>query len=184
MISIAEIKKPLSAYQYYTKSMRENWNNLSEESREIYTARATKDKERYEKEKEAILERKREETRAKKIFLGRSYGRVPCVGLDVGFSTSEAIGPAEQVVEYDKEEQEKYGIKYKIITIGSISWKHNRGYWRKRNSNVYTAGRAWKNTPLMWSLSSSQEQYHIQYYHDCYGKKWREKRQLSMWAVK
>ena len=110
MISIAEIKKPLSAYQYYTKSMRENWNNLSEESREIYTERATKDKERYEKEKDIILERKREETRAKKIFLGRSYGRVPCVGLDVGFSTSEAIGPAEQVVEYDKEEQEKSSL--------------------------------------------------------------------------
>jgi len=40
------LKKPLSAYQYYTKHMRERWATLSEEERDTFMLQAKHDHQR------------------------------------------------------------------------------------------------------------------------------------------
>mgnify|MGYP001411632593 CR=1 FL=1 len=54
---IKNIDKPLSAYQYYTKHFLEQWNNISEDDKDAYYIKAKLDKERYEKEKNDIMEK-------------------------------------------------------------------------------------------------------------------------------
>ena len=53
---IKKLKKPLSAYQYYIKDMREKWNNLNDAEKEKYLFQAQQDNQRYEKEKMEIKE--------------------------------------------------------------------------------------------------------------------------------
>ena len=48
---LKNITKPLSAYQYYTKSMREKWKSLTEDERDTFMLQAKHDRARYEKEK-------------------------------------------------------------------------------------------------------------------------------------
>ena len=95
--SINNINKPLSAYQYYTKAMRENWNNLSADEKEQYFTCAKTDKQRYESEKKYIINQSKEEIKKLNIFLINSSGGVPCVGLDNGFKNYEARGPVDTI---------------------------------------------------------------------------------------
>ena len=67
------IERPLSAYQYYTKAMREKWGNMSEEEKQIYITQAEEDKNRYQNEKKVIEESLEEEIKKRKIYLSRSY---------------------------------------------------------------------------------------------------------------
>ena len=66
---IALLRKPLSAYQYYIKHMRENWKTLPKSYKQQFVDMAEEDKERYENEKSAIMEIERNETRKLKIYL-------------------------------------------------------------------------------------------------------------------
>ena len=45
------------------------------------------------------MEIERNETKKLKIYLSKSNGRVPCVGLDNGFSRYEILGPVTKVEE-------------------------------------------------------------------------------------
>ena len=51
---IKSIERPLSAYQYYTKAMREKWGNMSEVEKQTYITQAEEDKNRYQNEKKVI----------------------------------------------------------------------------------------------------------------------------------
>ena len=51
---IKNIAKPLSAYQYYTKAMLENWGSMSEKEKKSFTEQANQDTERYNNEKRII----------------------------------------------------------------------------------------------------------------------------------
>jgi hypothetical protein len=182
-IKILELTKPLSSYQYYTKHFREQWNTMSEEDKEQYLIKSKQDNQRYEKEKEEIKQAEREVVKKLGIYLRRSYGRVPCVGLDMGFYSEECIGPAEEVEEYGLEEQKLFGIKFKSITISGLTWKHNKQYKIRHYQNAYTAGRAWRKG-TKWGLTDSKKQFHTRHCHDCFGKSWQEDKSLSFYAVK
>ena len=57
--SIRMLDKPLSDYQYYTKHMREQWANLSEEERDTFILQSKHDVERYKNEKAEIRKNQR-----------------------------------------------------------------------------------------------------------------------------
>ena len=54
---IKGLKKPLSAYQYYTKHFREQWTSMSEDIKDQYLLKAKADNERYANEKQAIIDK-------------------------------------------------------------------------------------------------------------------------------
>ena len=139
---IKNIAKPLSAYQYYTKAMLEKWGSMSENEKKRFTDQANQDTERYNNEKRIIEERSEEEIKKRNIFLIRSYGRVPCIGLDNGFISYQVIGPVTQVEIFTEKEKQKLierGIKpesigeYKSIGGFNFNWRAAKKY----NVKVY-----------------------------------------------
>ena len=94
---LKNITKPLSAYQYYTKSMREKWKSLTEDERDTFMLQAKHDHARYEKEQLEIKNKSNEEIKKLKIYLSYSGDRVPCIGLDNGFSSYTIVGPVDKV---------------------------------------------------------------------------------------
>ena len=89
--SIKNLDKPLSSFNYYIKEMRENWHNLSEDEKDKYMRKSKIDNQRYADEKQAILDKSKEEIKKLNIFLVQTTGRVPCVGLDNGFKNYTVI---------------------------------------------------------------------------------------------
>ena len=143
------IKKPQSAFQYYIKA----WKNLSDQDKKIFEDRAWVDKIRYEKEKlEKELEEEKEVTQ-QQIYLIAYIGGYSAVGLDNGAKMYDTVGPVVKIIEYSKEEQEKWGVKVKAFEyrdINSTKWtlQHNQKYHiysqygdpTKKGRNVYTYG--------------------------------------------
>ena len=130
--SIKNLDKPLSSFNYYIKEMRENWGNLSEEEKDKYILKSKADNQRYSNEKQAILDKSKEEIKKLKIFLSYSGDRVPCVGLDNGFTSYTIIGPIDNVELFTEEEKkkliekgvpEKYIGKYKSINGIKFNWR-------------------------------------------------------------
>jgi hypothetical protein len=152
---IALLKKPLSAYQYYTKHMREKWHSLSDNEKQSFLYLAEADKERYGNEKDAIMEIERNETKKLKIYLSKSNGRVPCVGLDNGFSRYEIIGPVTKVELFTEEEIKRLNLPesakkptYKAIYIDSdFTYKYNVKAARKWGVLAYGGN---KNDSESW----------------------------------
>ena len=105
--SIKNLDKPLSSFNYYIKEMRENWNNLSEDNKDKYILQAKADNQRYAGEQQAILDKSKEEIKKLKIFLSYSGDRVPCVGLDNGFTSYTVRGPMDTVELFTEEEKQK-----------------------------------------------------------------------------
>ena len=133
--SIKNIDKPLSSFNYYIKEMRENWHNLSEEEKDKYILKSKADNQRYSNEKQAILDKSKEEIKKLKIFLSYSGDRVPCVGLDNGFTSYTIIGPMDNVELFTEEEKKKLiekGVpekcigKYKSINGINFNWRAAR----------------------------------------------------------
>jgi len=126
------LKKPLSAYQYYTKHMRERWATLSEEERDTFMLQAKHDHERYQNEKAEIEKKSKEEIKKLKIYLSYSGDRVPCVGLDNGFTSYTIVGPVDSIELFNKAEkkklidrgvpEEKIGI-YKSVRGNKFNWR-------------------------------------------------------------
>ena len=132
---IKNIDKPLSSFNYYLKEMRENWNTLSDHDKEKYSLNANLDKERFNQEKQAILDESKEEIKKLKIFLSYSGDRVPCVGLDNGFTRYTIVGPMDTVELFTEEEKKKLiekGVpekrigKYKSINGIKFNWRAAR----------------------------------------------------------
>ena len=130
--ALKNVVKPLSAYQYYTKTMLEKWHDMEDAEKIRFTEQAKQDTDRYEAEKKIIQERAEEEVKKLNIFLIRSYGRVPCVGLDNGFTSYEVRGPVKKVEFFTEEERQKLAAKgiaekdigkYKSIDGIKFNWR-------------------------------------------------------------
>jgi hypothetical protein len=164
---IKKLNKPLSAYQYYTKAMREKWKNLNDAEKEEYIYQAEHDKQRYEKEKEEIKEIEYNKISKLKIYLNRSYGRVPCVGLDNGFTSYEVVGPAIKVELFTEEEIEKLNLpvnnkkpKYKTIYMKHpLSTTHGYKFNKKaaKKYNVIVYGGNMHNSDSWYGLRENYE---------------------------
>jgi len=129
---IKNLDKPLSSFNYYIKEMRENWRNLSEDEKDKYMLKSKADNQRHSNEKQAILDKSKEEIKKLKIFLSYSGPRVPCVGLDNGFTSYTIIGPMDTVELFTEEEKKKIiekGVpekcigKYKSINGIKFNWR-------------------------------------------------------------
>ena len=154
------IERPLSAYQYYTKAMREKWGNMSEEEKQIYITQAEEDKNRYQNEKKVIEESLEEEIKKRKIYLSRSYGRVPCVGLDNGFTSFQVIGPVKSLELFTEKEKAKLIAKgipeekigqYKSVGGMPFNWRAAKRW------NVKVYGGNQNNSDTWWSLKENYE---------------------------
>ena len=130
--SIKNLDKPLSSFNYYIKEMRENWRNLSEDEKDKYMLKSKADNQRHSNEKQVILDKSKERIKKLKIFLSYSGPRVPCVGLDNGFTSYTIIGPMDTVELFTEEEKKKIiekGVpekcigKYKSINGIKFNWR-------------------------------------------------------------
>ena len=129
---LRQLPKPLTAYQYYTKYMRERWATLSEEERDTFMLQAKHDHEKYQNEKAEIEEKSKEEIKKLKIYLRYSGDRVPCVGLDNGFTSYTIVGPVDNIELFNESEkkkliergipEEKIGI-YKSVGGHKFNWR-------------------------------------------------------------
>jgi len=133
--ALSSVVRPLSSYQYYTQEMRQKWNNMSNEEKEEYQLMAKHDKERFEKEKSKIILDSQEEIKKLNIFLSYSGDRVPCVGLDNGFTRYTIVGPMHTIELFTEEEKKKLiekGVreksigKYKSINGMKFNWRAAR----------------------------------------------------------
>ena len=129
---IRMLDKPLTAYQYYTKHMRQQWANLSDEERDTFILQSKHDVERYKNEKAEIKKKSKEEIKKLKIYLCYSGDRVPCVGLDNGFSRYSIVGPVDSIELFTVAEIEKLIAKgipiekigpYKSVGGHKFNWK-------------------------------------------------------------
>jgi len=129
---IRMLDKPLTAYQYYTKHMRQQWANLTDEERDTFILQSKHDVERYKNEKAEIKKKSKEEIKKLKIYLCYSGDRVPCVGLDNGFTNYNVIGPVESIELFTVAEIEKLIAKgipiekigpYKSVGGHKFNWK-------------------------------------------------------------
>ena len=129
------LKKPLSAYQYYTKHMRERWATLSEEERDTFMLQAKHDHQRYQNKKAEIEKKSKEEIKKLNIYLSYSEDRVPCVGLDNGFTSYTIVGPVDNMELFTKAEKQKLitkGVpeqkigKYKSVGGHKFNWRAAR----------------------------------------------------------
>ena len=132
---IKNLDKPLSSFNYYIKEMRENWHNLSEDEKDKYILKSKADNQRHSNEKQAILHKSKEEIKKLKLFLSYSGQRVPCVGLDNGFTSYTIIGPMDNIELFTEEEKKKLiekGVpekcigKYKSINGIKFNWRAAR----------------------------------------------------------
>lgn len=131
-----QLKKPISAYQYYMKAMREKWKSLSQDEANEFHMKSDSDAERYRSEREKIRERHSDKILSKNIYLVRSYGSVPCVGLDNHFVSYEVIGPIKKVEIYTQEERDKLIAKgvpkdkiyYKSVGGIPFNWRAAKKY--------------------------------------------------------
>ncbi len=113
--------------------MRARWNTLSEEERDKFMLQAKRDRERYENEKVEIEKKSGEEIKKLKIYLRYSGDRVPCVGLDNGFTRYTIVGPVDEIelftTRVEKKKlidrgvpEEKIGI-YKSVGGRKFNWR-------------------------------------------------------------
>jgi len=177
--SIKNLNKPLSSFNYYIKEMRENWHNLSEEEKDKYMFKSKADNKRHAKEKEIILDKSKEEIKKLKLFLSYSGQRVPCVGLDNGFTSYTIRGPMHTVELFTEEEKKKLiekGVpekcigKYKSINGAKFNWRAAR----KWDVKVYGGS---QNSKMCWgSLLENYEgkSGNFTTYNNYKGETWTE----------
>ena len=177
---IRMLDKPLSAYQYYTKHMREQWANLSEEERDTFILQAKHDAERYKNEKAEIKKKSKEEIKKLKIYLCYSGDRVPCVGLDNGFTSYNVVGPVESIELFTAAEIEKLIAKgipiekigpYKSVGGHKFNWKAAK----KWGVTVYGGSQDYR--PSWGALRENYEGYvgNFTTYTNYKGETWTEK---------
>ena len=179
------VKKPQTAYNYFIRT----WTSLTEEQKKPFQKQARTDQDRYLSELKVFIDIEENKTRKKEIFIKRSYGRVPCIGMDNGFESFEVIGPAEKLVEYTEKDFEKfkkhfdelkeYGTvipKYKSISVNGLWYHHNLKIAKKYDCSVYTTTKNIHKNNSWWGITDSKKQEH---YTETYNfnmmgdKKWR-----------
>ena len=175
--TIKNLDKPLSSFNYYIKEMRENWHNLSEDEKDKYMRKSKIDNQRYADEKQAILDKSKEEIKKLNIFLVQTTGRVPCVGLDNGFKNYTVIGPVDTVelfTDLEKKNFEAQGIKvpkYKSINGKKFNWRAAR----KWSVQVYGGSQNYRES--WWGLRENYEGEagNFTTYTNYKGESWTEK---------
>ena len=178
--SIRMLDKPLTAYQYYTKHMRQQWANLSDEERDTFILQSKHDVERYKNEKAEIKKKSKEEIKKLKIYLCYSGDRVPCVGLDNGFTSYNVIGPVESIELFTVAEIEKLIAKgipiekigpYKSVGGHKFNWKAAKKWGVK----VYGGSQNYR--PSWGELRENYEGYvgNFTTYTNYKGETWTEK---------
>ena len=175
--SIKNLDKPLSSFNYYIKEMRENWHNLSEDEKDKYMLKAKLDNQRHADEKQAILDKSKEEIKKLNIFLVQNRGRVPCVGLDNGFSNYTVIGPMDTVelfTDLEKKNFKAQGIevpKYKSINGKKFNWRAARKWSVKVYGGSQNCRESW------WGLRENYEGEagNFTTYNNYKGESWTEK---------
>ena len=175
--SIKNLYKPLSSFNYYIKEMRENWHNLSEDEKDKYMRKSKTDNQRYADEKQAILDKSKEEIKKLNIFLLQTTGRVPCVGLDNGFKNYTVIGPVDTVelfTDLEKKNFEAQGIKvpkYKSVDGKKFNWRAAR----KWSVQVYGGSQNYRES--WWGLRENYEGKagNFTTYTNYKGESWTEK---------
>ena len=154
---LKNIPKPLTAYQLYTKAMREQWTNLTDDQKDTYLLQAKNEKRIYNEKKQGVLDHSEEEIKKLKIFLVKNRGRVPCVGLDNGFTNYTVIGPVKTVelfTDLERKNFEAQGIevpKYKSVDGKKFNWRAAR----KWSVKVY--GGSQNCTESWWGLRENYE---------------------------
>ena len=178
--SIRMLDKPLTAYQYYTKHMREQWSNLTDEERDTFILQSKHDVERYKNEKAEIKKKSKEEIKKLKIYLCYSGDRVPCVGLDNGFTSYNVVGPVESIELFTAAEIEKLIAKgipiekigpYKSVGGHKFNWKAAK----KWGVTVYGGSQDYR--PSWGRLRENYEGYvgNFTTYTNYKGETWTEK---------
>lgn len=150
---IKNIPKPLSAFQYYLKA----WNSLPESEKKPFENQAIQAKKNYEYKKTEIIKEYEQKIMDLGIYLTAYTGGYSAVGLDNGAKSYETVGPVCNILYYDKEEQEKWGIKVKAYEYYDNNYNrkstlyHNEKYYKytqygnsnAKGSNVYTYGKTY-----------------------------------------
>ena len=154
---LKNIPKPLTAYQLYTKAMREQWANLTDDQKDTYLLQAKNEKRIYNEKKQGVLDHSEEEIKKLKIFLVKNRGRVPCVGLDNGFSNYTVIGPVKTVelfTDLEKKNFEAQGIevpKYKSVDGLKFNWRAARKWSVKVYGGSQNSQSSW------WGIRENYE---------------------------
>ena len=139
---IKQLVKPLTAYQLYNQKMREDWSSMSDEDKRQFTEKSKVEKVKHEEKKQSIEDSLKEEVKKLKLFLSYSGDRVPCVGLDNGFSKYRIVGPMDEIEFFTESEKQKlitkgvpeqYIGKYKSVGGRKFNWRAAR----KWNVTVY-----------------------------------------------
>ena len=154
---LKNIPKPLTAYQLYTKAMREQWANLTDDQKDTYLLQAKNEKRIYNEKKQGVLDYSEEEIKKLKIFLVQTTGRVPCVGLDNGFSRYTVIGPVKTVelfTDLERKNFEAQGIevpKYKSVDGLKFNWRAARKWSVKVYGGSQNSQSSW------WGIRENYE---------------------------
>jgi hypothetical protein len=148
--------KPQSAFQHYLKA----WKNLTDTQKAPFILMAQRDKNRYEKEIRKKEKSEEEEVKKEQIYLRAYTGGYSAVGLDNGAKSYETVGPVVKIIEYNEEEQKKWGVKVKEFQYakgsgiyGPLTLYHNQKYhirtqWgdpNKKGDNVYTHSKTYNH---------------------------------------
>jgi hypothetical protein len=183
------------------------WKKLDDGQKGPYIEMAEEDKKRRTDELEALDKLNMEEARTQHVYLSQGYESVPCVGLDIGWSKSRCVGPADKLVEYTDDGRKEAlkrvrqeGIKfwgedhwksddmpcigkYRQIRIAGITYQHNLRASARGGRPRYTIGRGGSNS---WGMQQGPEckQCDTTFYHDCFGKTWQSENTPSWYAVK
>ena len=178
----ASLSKPLNAYHLYCQEMRHRWANLPENEKNKYTEKAQEEMVLYDQKKKKILEKAKEKIREKKIFLSYTTGRVPCVGLDNGFTTQQIVGPVGELELFTETEKQKLiakGVpeekigKYKSVGAS----KFNIYHWRAAKKWGVTVYGGSQNYQPCWG--GLRENYdgkagNFTHYNNYKGETWTE----------
>jgi len=176
---INRLVKPLTAYQLYNQKMREDWSSMSDQDKLQFTAKAKVEKDKHEEKKQSIEESLKEEVKKLKLFLRHSGDRVPCVGLDNGFSKYTIIGPMDKIELFTESEKqklinkgvpEKYIGKYKSVGGRKFNWRAAR----KWDITVYGGSQNYR--PCWGSLLENYEGKTGEFtsYNNYKGETWTE----------
>ena len=94
----------------------------------------------------------------------RNHGRVPCVGLDNGFSSYTVIGPMDSIELFTEEEKKKLEAKGvspndigKYKSIGSCSGRRKFNWRAAKKYGVKVYGGNTNNSESWWGVRENYE---------------------------
>ena len=117
-----QLKKPISAYQYYMKAMREKWKSLSQDEANEFHMKSDSDAERYRSEREKIRERHSDKILSKNISKEEKMSELETIAKEtvdikgIGFYSLWSIRK-----ELDDNQKKKYSKLFEGYFLKSFS---------------------------------------------------------------